>query len=112
MELEKEFTREDNPIFFKLWDLKCVQNWHEDQKYLKDFSDYIIYAKTTKDLTMSAWNGKHEPSIEHNCKEHICKTGTKVLIWMVSRFGDIGVTDNLINSTGYYVRGLNADVDL
>lgn len=31
---------------------------------------------------------------------------------MVSRFGDIGVTDNLITPKGYDIRGLDADTDL
>jgi hypothetical protein len=31
---------------------------------------------------------------------------------MVSRFGDVGVTDNLETPTGYDIRGLDADVDL
>ena len=112
MEEEKQITREENPAFFKLWDLKCVQKWKEEQKHLKDWYSYEIYAKTTKDLTMSVWNGKHEPSVEANCKEHICKAGTRVRVWMVSRFGDAGVTDNLTNPKGYDVRGLDADIDL
>ena len=35
MEQEKEITRELNPNFFKLWDLKCVQNWRDEEKHLK-----------------------------------------------------------------------------
>ena len=31
---------------------------------------------------------------------------------MVSRFGDVGVTDNLTNPKGYDARGLDADKDL
>lgn len=112
MEEEKQFTREDNPMFFKLWDLKCVQKWKEDFIGLKSWYDYKIFATTTTDQTMSVWNGKHDPSVEVNCSEHICKVGTRVRVWMVSRFGDVGVSDNLINPTGYDVRGLNADTDL
>ena len=112
MEEEKQITREENPAFFKLWDLKCVQRWKDEQKHLKDWYSYEIYAKTTKDLTMNVWNGKHEPSVDANCKKHICKAGTRVRVWMVSRFGDVGVTDNLKNPKGYDVRGLDADADL
>lgn len=110
MEEEKQITREENPAFFKLWDLKCVRRWKEEQKHLKDWYSYEIYAKTNKDLTMNVWNGQHP--VESNCKEHICKAGTRVRVWMVSRFGDVGVTDNLKNPKGYDVRGLDADVDL
>jgi hypothetical protein len=31
---------------------------------------------------------------------------------MVTRMGDAGITDNLINPRGYNARGLDADVDL
>ena len=110
MEQEKEFTRELNPNFFKLWDLKCVQKWRDEQKHLKDWYSFEIYAKTTKDLEMNVWNGTHP--VEENTTKHICKAGTKVRVWMLSRFGDVGVTDNLENPKGYDVRGLDADVDL
>lgn len=107
---EKEFTRKENPKFFKLWDLKCVKKWQEGQRHLRDWYDYEIYAKTTKEITMDVWNGKHP--VENNCTKHICNAGTKVRVWMVSRFGDVGVTDNLKKPIGYDVRGLDADTDL
>lgn len=110
MENEKEFTRELNPNFFRLWDLKCIQNWRDEEKHLKDWYDFEIYAKTTKDLEMNIWNGKHP--VEKNTTKRLCKAGTKVRVWMVSRFGDVGVTNKLINPNGYNVRGLDADIDL
>ena len=110
MEQEKEFTRELNPNFFKLWDLKCVQKWRDEQKHLKDWYSFEIYAKTTKNLEMNVWNGTHP--VEENTTKHICKAGTKVRVWMVSRFGDVGVTDKLETPKGYDVRGLDADIDL
>lgn len=85
--MEKNFTREDNSNFFKLWDLKCVQRWRDEQKHLKDWYSYEIYAITTKDLEMSVWNGIHPVNI--NTSKHICKAGTKVRVWMVSKFGSI-----------------------
>ena len=69
MEQEKEFTRELNPNFFKLWDLKCVQKWRDGQKHLKDWHSFEIYAKTTKDLEMNVWNGTHP--VEENTTKHI-----------------------------------------
>jgi hypothetical protein len=98
---EEKLTRERNPVFYKLWDLKYPREGE------KGWYNYEIYAKTTKDVEMSVWNGKSEPSVEH-----ICKAGTRVRVWMVSRFGDAGITDNLIDPIGYNARGLNADVDL
>lgn len=110
MSNEYELTREQNPNFFKLWDLKCVQRWNDEQKHLKHWYSYDIYAKTIKDIEMRVWNGQHP--VEQNTTNHICKAGTKVMVWMVSRFGDVGITDNLENPTGYNVRGLDADTDL
>lgn len=112
MSEEKKFNRENNPIFYKLWDIMCVKKWKEEDKDKMSWSDYEIYAKTTKDFTMSVWNGSHDPSVEKNCKDHICKAGTRVRVWMVSRMGDAGITDNLINPKGYDVRGIDADTDL
>lgn len=110
MEQEIEFTKEKNPNFFKLWELKSIKRWQENQRHLKDWNSFKIYATTTKDLEMSVWNGKHP--VEENTTRHICKAGTRVRVWMVSRFGDVGVTDNLVNPNGYNVRGLDADIDL
>ena len=59
---------------------------------------------------MNVWNQKYP--YEENITKHIAKSGTKVLIWMISRFGDIGVTDNLINPNGYDTRGLDCEKDL
>lgn len=117
MEEDKQITREENPAFFKLWDLMCAKkdniiNRFKGGEIKECWYDYDIYAKTTKDLTMSVWNGKHEPSVDANCKEHVCKAGTRVRVWMVSRFGDVGVTDNLKDPKGYDIRGLDADTDL
>jgi hypothetical protein len=108
--MEEEFTRDKNPNFYKLWDLKCVRKWVPGQEGLKDWYDYEIYAKTTRDLEMNVWNGTHP--VDKNTSKHICKKGTRVLVWMVSRFGDVGVTDNLYDPKGYDIRGLDADKDL
>jgi len=105
-----EVIRENNPMLFKLWELKDIKWWKEEDKGKKAWHNFKIYADTTKDLEMNVWNGKHP--VEENSTSHICKKGTKVLVWMVSRFGDVGVTDNLIDANGYHVRGLDPDKDL
>lgn len=109
---EEQYTREKNPMFFKLFDLINIKWWKEEDKGKDSWKDFEIYAKTTTDLEMSVWNGRNEPSVISNCKKHTCKKGTRVRVWMVSRHGDVGVTDNLINPNGYHARGLNADTDL
>lgn len=112
-EQEKQITRTDNPMFFKMWDIMCVKReFGKNNDGKKYWGDYEIYAKTTKDVKMFVWNGNHNPTVEANTKEHICPAGTKVRVWMVSRFGDAGITDNLITPKGYDVRGIDADTDL
>ena len=34
----------------------------------------------------------------------ICNKGTKVIVWMISRFGDVGITNNLVDANGYDIR--------
>lgn len=117
MENEEILTEENNPAFYKLWNLHEARSQRIIDGRLKktgekDWYDYEIYAKTTRDIEMDVWNGNHHPSVEANCKKHICKAGTRVRVWMVSRFGDVGITDNLKNPKGYDARGLDADKDL
>ena len=110
---EEILTEENNPMFYRLLDLLCnhkTNMLHRENK--EEWNDYDIYAITTRDLEMRVWNGNHHPSQEANTTYHTCKAGTKVRIWMVSRMGDTGVTDNLVNPIGYDVRGVDADKDL
>ena len=80
--------------FEELWKLKCDSG-------LGWFSK-IITARVKKDVEMHVWNQRHP--VEENTAVHICKAGTRVRVWMVSRFGDVGVTDNLDNPHGYDAR--------
>lgn len=41
--MEKEFTREENPNFFKLLDLKCVERWRDEQKQLMNLNTLPIH---------------------------------------------------------------------
>ncbi len=85
-----EFTKQTN--WDKLFDLKNSKEWKEMK----------VYAKTTKEVVMQVWNGKHP--VDENTSNHNCKAGTKVLVWMVSRMGDVGITDNLVDARGYSAR--------
>lgn len=86
-------TKEEQyPMFHKLFKLKNVKWYLEEDKGKYKWSDFEIYATTTNDS--------------------FYPKGTRVRVWMVSRMGDVGVTNNLINPIGYDVRGLDADTDL
>ena len=64
---EEQITREKNPAFFKMWDIMCVKyKYGEDNSKKKFWNSYEIYAKTTKDISMSVWNGNHHPTVEAN----------------------------------------------
>lgn len=112
LELAVEGTKEfkvPTLTFNELWDLKNPPGMLENRELRWLWGKYEITAIAKKNFEMNVWNGKHDPSVEANCDKHICKTGTKVLIWMVSRFGDIGITDNFINPKGYDRRGVEAE---
>lgn len=94
--------------FDRLYKLKCIQPWKPN---VSSWWDYEIYATTTVDIEMHVWNGKHHPSVQDNTTTHTCYAGTRVRVWMVSRFGDCGITDNLTNPHGYNAR-VDADTDL
>ena len=79
-------------------------------KFQVPWYKYEIYAYLKKDIQMKVWNQKHP--VEENITKHIATKGTKVRVWMVSRLGDIGVTDNIENPMGYDARGLDPEVDL
>lgn len=50
-----------------------------------------VYGTTTRDIEIFSEN-------------RIIKKGTKVIVWMASRMGDIGITDNLVDALGYCAR--------
>ena len=59
-------------------------------------------------VTLSIWNQRHP--VEKNTTEKILPVGTRVKIVMVSRFEDVGITDDLSVETGYSTRILIDDL--
>lgn len=103
--LKNEIITDSNLAYDKMLELLYCSKWPmkiEDRP--NRWGDYEIYAKTTKNIVMSVWDGTHDSEGNANCKEHICKKGTKVRVWMVSRFGDVGITDNIKNPRAYDAR--------
>lgn len=88
--------------FDELFNLKYPANSHTDSQLLFLFHKFRITATTTEDHEMHVWNGTHP--VDENTTTHVCKAGTQVLVWMVSRFGDVGITDNLVDARGYDLR--------
>lgn len=89
--------------FDDLFNLKYPAEAEVDPLQLFRFSKFRITAETTTDNEMRRWNGK-DSSKNDNFIRHICPAGTTVLVWMVSRFGDVGITDNLVDAVGYDTR--------
>ena len=96
--MEKAITFED------LFELK------NSRDPLCNWWNKVVTATTKKDFTMKVWNGQHP--VDENTTSHIYRAGSRVRIWMVSRFGDAGITDNLENPTGYNCRGVNVETEL
>lgn len=64
--------------------------------------NYRVTAKTKKDCLMYVWNQMHP--VSENTRIHKCSKDSEVLVWMISSHGDVGITDNLENPTGYNCR--------
>lgn len=84
--------------FEELFNLK----YPEDPDEMMLFHKFEITAMLTKPVVMNVWNGTHPP--EKNTRKHTAPKGTKVRVWMVSRFGDVGITDRLEDAHGYDTR--------
>lgn len=66
--------------------------------------EVFAHAELTCNVTMHVWNGRHP--VETNTLSHVAKEGTRVLITMFSRFGDVGIRDNDVDNIrhGYTAR--------
>lgn len=61
------------------------------------FDTHVITGKLQKDVEMSDWN----PTTRLFTRKRIVTKGTKVRIVMLSRLGDMGITDQLDKNHGY-----------
>jgi hypothetical protein len=60
------------------------------------------YMTTKAPLSLSIWNQRRANEPEYT--EKPLPIGTRVKIVMVSRFGDVGITDDLTADNGYHLR--------
>ena len=72
----------------------------------KPWKPFFCYATLTEPTKMESWNGVHP--VEENLTVRMAKAGTRVLVTMASRFGDVGVRDTHLvpASHGYFARVL------
>lgn len=109
MKLLAKLSSADKAVLDELWLRKEGRNpWlpeslrigmNEPGPYLDWMG--VVVAKLTEDVTMHVWNGRHPP--DKNMTDHVAKKGATVLVWMMSRFGDIGITDRM-DAQGYDAR--------
>ncbi len=67
------------------------------------------YMTTKVPVTLHKWNQRHP--VESNTSAVELPIGTRVKIVMASRFGDVGITDDLTAEYGYHARILIDDLD-
>lgn len=60
------------------------------------------YMTTKEPMTLKIWNQRRPGEPEYT--EKVLPVGTRVKIVMVSRFNDVGITDDLTAETGYHLR--------
>lgn len=67
------------------------------------------YMTTKEPITLKIWNQRRHGEPEYTDKP--LPVGTRVKIVMVSRFGDVGITDDLSVENGYHLRIDIADLE-
>jgi hypothetical protein len=67
-------------------------------------ANVFVYATTGEEVQFREWNGNHP--VEKNTETYKRPAGTRVLVTMVSRFGDVGIRDHDLvpPSNGYDAR--------
>jgi hypothetical protein len=99
LKVGQSLTRE-HVSFDDLFNLKYPVEYLADPMWTDRWDMYEIIAVTTT---------PHQMGEENTATYHICPAGSTVLVWMVSRLGDIGITDNFDNAHGYWER-INPDL--
>lgn len=83
---------------------KELWEWMMDGNYPKGWPEVrrehrAAIATLSKDIVMKKWQGHGENDL------HVpMKKGDKVKVVMASRFGDVGITDDLSAENGYHYR--------
>lgn len=83
--------KKDSLIFEELFNLNYPAGYIKNPSLKFLWRKFVIHAYINKNV------------ISKTERKTISK-GTKVRVWMISRLGDVGITDNLINPIGYDAR--------
>lgn len=101
-----ETLKKEKLLFEEIFNLKYpedLSNIFENNftRYEHIWFDFHIYAHVKKNFVGNTWKGhNHQPEfVEYNIPKD-----SQVCVWMVSRFGDVGITGNIIDPTGYDLR--------
>lgn len=89
----------DQLTYNELFNLKYPEGFMDKIELMDIFYMLKITAHIKKDVKMLVWN-----QLKPEFTTHICPANSQVLVWMVSRLGDVGITDNLNNPIGYDAR--------
>src|SRR4051812_37168314 len=79
-------------------------NWMMDGNYPKGWPNVPREHRTatavlTKEISVKKWHGHRKPETTE-----VWSAGKKVKVVMASRFGDVGITDDLSAENGYHYR--------
>jgi hypothetical protein len=96
-----ETLKRKSLTFDEVFNLKYPIEVKTDPSWLLFYHKFQLFAITNKEFEMNVWD-----STTRTNGKHLCPKDTKVRIWMVSRFGDFGITDNLKDPNGYHCRGV------
>lgn len=88
--MERELSPQEESVVRALYEAK---GRHQDM---------TAYCTAAKPITISHWNGRHP--VEENTQEVVVAPGATLKIVMVSRLGDMGLTDDLSVQHGYGAR--------
>lgn len=87
---KRKLTKEEDNLRAELWGKKLR---HQDTH---------AFVTTTEPLPLRRWNGNHP--YDENTTTSTVPAGATLKIVMVSRMGDVGLTDDLTANNGYCLR--------
>lgn len=88
--MRRQLTESEAAVVKGLWEAKSQR------------SSTIAFCTSAEEVTLHKWNQRHP--VKDNTADVKVPAGTILKIVMISRFGDIGLTDDLEATHGYHLR--------